>query len=70
MIDSSNIDIYKISLQAAIACNLQCEYCLVSKNANNPNLKELRDNTNQANLDGTYLQKILFSLKILKQSPQ
>lgn len=70
MIDSSNIDIYKISLQAAIACNLQCEYCLVSKNANNPNLKELQDNTNQAILDGTYLQNILFSLKRLKQSPQ
>lgn len=64
------INIQKLTLQAAIACNLKCEYCIVSKNSNNPILHELENNTIEALKNGEYLKNTLKCLKRLEQNPK
>lgn len=69
MINTEGIYIYKLSLLAAVACNLNCEYCLVSKNSKDYNIVDFKNSTNKALEDGTYLDNILKSLDRLKQEP-
>lgn len=68
MIDTKNIDIRAINLQAAIACNLKCEYCMVQRNASSLNLKDLTYETNEALLSGKYLENVKKILNRLNQS--
>lgn len=63
-----HVKIFKLSLQAAIACNLQCKYCIVSKNSNIPFLKELQQKTNTALTDGSYLSNVKKALQRLEQN--
>ena len=63
------VDLEQISLDAAIACNLQCKYCQISELSKSTNIADLIKNTNQALLDGTYLNNCKKILKRLKQKP-
>lgn len=67
---NNNISIFKLSLQAAVACNLQCKYCIVSKNSNTSYIKELQENTNKAILDGSYLNNVKSCFDRLRQDPK
>lgn len=64
-----NVDkthIYKISLETAVKCNLNCKYCLIHQNAESTIIEEFANKANEALLNGEYLSNVKKSLKRLE----
>ncbi len=64
-----NIDkthIYKISLESAVKCNLNCKYCLIHQNAEASIIEEFANKTNEALINGEYLSNVKKSLQRLE----
>ena len=55
-------DIHSLTLISSCGCNLQCEYCLISRSSNEYST-ELQKNTIQALKDGSFLQNVKIALK-------
>ena len=56
-----------LCLVSSASCNLSCKYCEIAKSKNHGYNKQLQDNIKKAFEDGSFLENVLKSYKILNQ---